>query len=403
MADGKPDGTAEQAVGWALMIIILIVCFYVLYRMYTPEVLNVVRWIRYGEMWLIAAFTPDSYTVVYNGEEINLNQWLKSLKAIPIERINFPLIVAISAVAMSPLKWVVVAIIMIMALWALIKGPGTQYVQIFNLDSFIAHQAKAFKVISPFVKFNPSNQPPRAPGSPVPSELPLFAEALGPEEWLAYNQIPVPDGKLDQAECLTAFTKQLGGRWRGVKHLKPYEQVLFAAFCLKAARKREPSDNMLGRIANCWSHDKGLRLSQDPSLIKDARKVLKNKDISHPVIKKCAQHAWKTTAMIRALATAREEGGVLAPAQFVWLRGHDRTLWYPLNNLGRQSCHIEAIGATAHYRLEKRAMRPIPKAKVHEAVQSITEYMASLDARPIPVLDYSYSKDKSAIKKPKMA
>jgi intracellular multiplication protein IcmP len=354
-------------------------------------------------MWLIAAVTPDDYTVMYQGDEINLNQWLRSLKAIPIDRIDFPLIVAISAVAMSPFKWAVVIIIMLMAVWALTKGPGTQYIQVFNLDSFIAHQAKAFKVISPFVKFNPSNQPPRAPGSPVPSELPMFSEALGPEEWLAYNQVPVPDGKIDQKECFEAFTKQLGGRWRGVKHLKPHEQILFAAFALKAARKRNESDDMLGRLAACWSHDKGLKLSLDPSLLKNARKVLKNKDIAQPVIKKCAQHAWKNTALLRALATAREEGGVLAPAQFVWLRGHDRVLWYPLNNLGRQSCHMEAIGAMAHYRLEKRAMRPIPKAKAQEAVQSITEYMESLDARPIPVLDYSFSKDKSAIKKPKMA
>lgn len=403
MADGQQSGSTEQFMGMAMILVILGVAFYVFYIMYTPEVLNALRWIRYGEMWLVSLLTPDSFTVNYNGDEINLNQWLKSIKAIPVERIDFPLIIAISAVAMSPIKWMAIIIILLMAIWALTKGPGTQYIQIFNLDSFIAHQAKVFKVISPFVKFNPSNQPPRAPGSPVPSELPIFAEALGPEEWLAYNQIPVPDGKIDQQECFDAFSKQLGGRWRGPKHLKPHEQILFACFALKAARKRDQSDDMLGRLASCWSHDEGLKLSKDPALLKSARKVLRNKDFAHPILKKCAQHAWKNTALLRALATAREEGGVLAPAQFVWLRAHDRVLWYPLNNLGRQSSHMEAIGAVAHYRLEKRAKRPIPKPKVMEAVQSITEYMESLDARPIPVLDYSYSKDKSAIKKPKMA
>ena len=53
----------------------------------------------------------------------------------------------------------------------------------------------------------------------------------------------------------------------------------------------------------------------------------------------------------------------------------------------------------AHFRVEKRAKRPIPKPKVDDAVKSITDYMETLDARPIPTLDYSASKDKRGIKK----
>lgn len=291
----------------------------------------------------------------------------------------------------------------LMAIWAYTKGPGTQYVEIFSLDRFINHQAKAFKIISPFVKFNPSNQPPRAPGSPVPVELPIFAEALGPEEWLAYEQIPIPDGKIDQTSAFNSFTKQLGKRWRGPKHLAPHQQILLAIFCIKSARERDRCDEMLSRLATCWSHDKGLQLSKDPSLLKEAKKILRSKKIAQPVLKKCAQHGWQTTALLRALLEARDNGGVLASSQFVWLRAHDRTLWYPLNNLGRQSSHMEAIGAMAHFRVEKRAKRPIPKPKVHDAVQSIVEYMDSLDAQPIPTLDYSYSKNKRGIKKLKSA
>ena len=68
--------------------------------------------------------------------------------------------------------------------------------------------------------------------------------------------------------------------------------------------------------------------------------------------------------MVRALWYARSEGGVLAPAQFLWLRGHDRALWYPLNNLGRKSFHIEAMGAMCQYKAEKRVSRPIPKGEI---------------------------------------
>jgi intracellular multiplication protein IcmP len=400
MADGKADGGTEQMMGWAMIFVVLAVCLYVVYYIWTPEILNAVRWIRFGEMWLVSSVTPDSYMITLtSGDQINLKEWLNGVKNIPTEKIDFQLIVAISAVAMTPIKWAVMAILILMALWAYIFGPGTQYIEIFNLDRFINHQAKAFKIISPFARFNPSNQPPRAPGSPVPAELPMFAEALGPEEWLAYEQIPIPDGKIDQKMAFDSFSKQLGPRWRGPKSLKPHQQILLASFCLKSARKRDQSDDILSRLASCWSHDKGLELSKDKSLLKEARKVLRNKEIAQPVLKKCAQHAWQTTAMLRALLEARDNGGVLAPATFVWLRAHDRILWYPLNNLGRQSSHMEAIGAMAHFRIEKRAKRPIPRPKVHDAVQSITEYMDAPEARPIPTLDYSQSKNKRGIKK----
>jgi intracellular multiplication protein IcmP len=75
-------------------------------------------------------------------------------------------------------------------------------------------------------------------------------------------------------------------------------------------------------------------------------------------------------------------------------------LWYPLNNIGRQSHHMEALGAICHYKAEKMAQRPIPRPKMEDAVKTIAEYLASSNARPIPALDYSKSK-KRAIKKVK--
>ena len=104
---------------------------------------------------------------------------------------------------------------------------------------------------------------------------------------------------------------------------------------------------------------------------------------------------------MRALATAREEGGVLAPAQFVWLRAYERLLWYPLNNLGRQSYHMEAIGAMTHYKSEKLAQRPIPRPKVADAIKSLVEYFSSGKARPLPPMEYSDKK--RGLKKPKTA
>ncbi len=398
----------ENAIGWCILLVVLGVIVWIFWYYQSDEVRNLVRWIRYGEMWLVYGFVElgnllglfgdEGYKVYFNGKAYDWQTGFEATPEYPKQRLSYFHLSFFTALAMQPMRIVLFAICCLGALWCMFKGPKTHYRTRMGLEGLIKRQSSNFPVIAPFAEFNPATQPPRPPGSPVPAELPAFAEALGPEEWLAYYNIPAPDGALDEEAAAKAFKKQLIGRWKGPMALKPYQQVLLAAFCLKAARKRNESDAMLGRLAMCWTFKKGLRLSKDKTLLKEARKVLKDKKLSGETLSKCNQHAFVTTALLRGLTTAREEGGVLAPATFVWLRGHDRTLWYPLNNLGRQSFHIEAMGAMSHYKAEKMTQRPIPVPKVEHAVETITEYMGSRRARPIPQLDYSQS-SKRGVKK----
>lgn len=397
----EKQGASETVMGWGILLCVLGAIAYLVWWRMDEEIKNLIRWIRYAEMWVISFFLPSDYTVNWNGQDVPFRDTMELARTIPPENIDGRFLSLLSTVAMGPYIFIVCLLTAGFSFWALFKGPGSEHRTVFDINTLIKKQSNIFPVISPFIDFNPSTQPPRAPGAPVPAELPLFAEALGPEEWIAYNSIPVPDGKIDEEAAFKAFSQQLGPRWRGVKHLEPYKQILLAACCLKAARKRADADAMLGRLAKCWSV-KGLNFSKDSKLIKEARAVLANQSLSGSTLKKCNEHAWETTALLRGLATARDEGGVLAPAQFVWLRGYNRNLWYPLNNLGRQSYHMEAIGAMAHYKAEKMAQRPIPRPKMSDPVKSIAEYMASNKARPIPQLDYSNSK-KSGIKKLKTA
>jgi intracellular multiplication protein IcmP len=388
----------ENSIGWGIMVILLGLLLWLFWVYFDVEVRNIVRWIRYVEMLPVSLIAGDGYTVTYNGQEVEWRRGFEDMTKWPAEKLTYKHLAYFNALAMQPWRFVFAALAGGAALWCMFRGPNTQFRRNLGLEELIKRQARNFPVIAPFVKFNPSTQPSRIPGSPVPAELPPFSEALGPEEWLAYHSIPVPDGKIDEAAAARAFQKQLGGRWKGADALKPYKQILLAAFCLKASRKRAQADDMLGRAALCWSLKDGFKHSRDRTLLKEARAVLRNKSLAEKTLRVANQHAFVTTALLRALAFAREEGGVLAPAQFVWLRGHDRTLWYPLNNLGRQSFNMEAVGAMSHYRAEKMTQRPIPVPKLEDALTTIREYMKSKRARPIPALDYSHSK-KRGVKK----
>ncbi len=398
----KKSATYESAMGWGILLAVFAALGYLVWYYFKIEIRSGIRWLRYGEMWIMSWFVGDDYEVNWKGQPVNYTELMDMAAKIPADRIDANLLGALSIVGLTPYMWVVCVLTIFFAFWALFKGPGSEHRQKFDLNTLIKKQSNIFPIISPFITFNPAKLPPRAPGAPVPAELPIFAEALSPEEWIVFNEVPVNGKKLDEEVATKAFTKQLGARWRGAKNLAPHRQVLLAAFCLKAARKRADSDTMLARLAKCWSEKDGLKLSRDRKLLREARAVLGNQNLSGSVLKKCNEHAWENTAMVRGLLTARSEGGVLAPAQFVWLRAHDRGLWYPLNNLGRQSFHMEAMGCMSHYKAEKMAQRPIPRPKVTDAVKSLAEYVESGKARTLPQLDYSQSK-KRGVKKLKTA
>ncbi len=380
------------------MLVILAVLAWVFWYFFEVDVRNGVRWIRYGEMWIIDLFVNDDYTIPYQGQELNFKQGMENTPQWVAEDLRREHLSYFAALTMHPLKFFFMGLLGIGAIIVYFKGPRTGFRKTMSIETIVSRHSGMFPVISPFINFNPAMQPPRPPGSPVPAELPLFAEALGPEEWIAYNGIPIPDGIINEAAATRAFHKQLGQRWKGANALPPYKQILLAAFCLKASRKRDRADDLLGRLATCWSEKNGINLRHDKKLFKEAKAILSDKKLSKLVLGKINHHAFETTAMMRALAVAREEGGVMAPAQFVWLRAHDRTLWYPLNNMGRQSYHMEALGAMAHFKAEKLTDRPIPVPKLASAVGIIQEYMSTSKARPIPKLDYGKSK-KRGIKK----
>lgn len=392
------DTLHDNGIGWALMLIVFAVLLWVFWFFYAVEVREMVRWIRYSEAWVSSWFLSSDHQIFFKGGNYSFHDSLDAVPEYAKEKLKYEHLALFNALAMQPLQIPIILLISAGGLWCMFLGPNTQHRTRMTLQDLIEVQSRMFPIVSPFVKFNPSTQPPRPPGAPVPAELPLFAEALGPEEWLAYNSIQIPDGQIDQDSAKKSFRAQLGKPWRGIKGLDDYKLILLATFCLKASRKREETDKMLGRLALCWSARDGLNLAKDKKLLKDAKKILGDKKLSGATLAQANRHAFETTAMLRALQFAREEGGVLAPAQFVWMRAHDRQLWYPLNNMGRQSFHMEALGAMSHFKAEKLTQRPIPVPKVEHAVQTIQDYMKSARARPIPQLDYSQSK-KRGIKK----
>lgn len=390
MSNGNSNGGDEELLMLAIILAILIGLGFLMWHLFKPQITNTIRYVRIAEMEIARQFfAPDNYGVQYPGitKPILLDGMQDFLKKAPVEAITTQHIAISSDLAQRKLRVPLGIAILLMAGIILVRGPHFRFKQRHNLQSLMERQVKAFPYIAPLIDFNPRDIPNRAPGDPVPVKLPLFSEALSPEEWLAYNRITSLDTEEGEAAATEAFTKQLGGRFVGWQKLPAWMQILLASFAMRAARKRDDSDKLLGRMALCWTAKGGLNLGKDAKMLSEARAFLRSKP-AEPILKVMRQHAFVTTAMMRALDFARSQGGVLSPGQFIWLRGHNRELWYPLNNVGRQAFHAEALGAMSHFRLEKSTQRPVPLPKLERAIKAVREYLKSPMARPIPPLDY---------------
>jgi intracellular multiplication protein IcmP len=389
------QNNADQGLTLVLGLALLFLAFWLVWHFFKMPILEALRWIRFAELWVINLFfhrydscldwlrevrfaDPDpSPTVVRLTNQCFGADYLAN---VPVEdsasyySLSANGIGAIESGITQYIHWPLAAVFAGLGFYTMFYSPRNKFRTKHTLESFIKVQAKMWPVISPIVDFNPIKSSARIPGSMVPDKLPLFAEALSPEEWISYQRIPVTNNIPEREATRRAFLLQLGPRWNGLAGQPPYILSLFAAFALKGIQNREESDDLLGRLSQCWSAKAGFKLT--PNIASEVAGLVRNSDIGGQALAVAEKHAYRTTAMLGVLGWARSKGGVLAPAQFLWLRGVDRTLWYALNNLGRRSFHTEGAGAMAHFMAEQNANKPLPIPRIDTAVVTMNQYLA---------------------------
>lgn len=398
MAEKEPE-MAWTAVLLVLVLGLALILFWYYFR---GPILEGLRWVRWGELWMLHPFTKELDPCIDWLRAARLHDEQPSLDMVHYayqcfggdklatlsgqDRMDY---LMLSAPPLSDietrisyyLKWPLVAAFAGVGIYAAYFSVRNKFRTTHNLESFIKVQAKMWPIITPIVDFNPIKSSARLLGARIPDKLPLFAEALAPEEWVSWQRIPVSNSVVDREVARRAFVAQLGPRWNGSAAQPTYIRVLLAAFSFKGVQKREECEEMLGRIAVCWTAKGGLRLT--PAVVAEADKILRDPDIGGKAAEVAANFAYRTTAVLGVLRWGRMQGGVIAPASFLWLRGVDRTLWYALNNLGRRSFHSEGAGAMAHFMAELAAGHALPIPRVDTAIITLNQYLAE-NNRTIP-------------------
>lgn len=273
------------------------------------------------------------------------------------------------------------------------RAAPSRFKRRFDLDGLIEEQASEFPVTAAFAKRHLKLA---APG--VQKILPADY-ALTPDEWIA-RFAAHSSGRLHEQKARAALTKQLGERWTGPASASPVARLLFTVFALHLAERRDDALQILGQASACVSDAKHdgengptEALSLSAALISQVdRFFAENMSANQKTaaLKIVARHAYVSTALMALLTAARIEAGVMAPAQFVWLKLVDRNLWYALHSLGYEiegigryihpNPRIEALGARDHWAAERLAGRPILKPNFDESVVALRRAAKALEA-----------------------
>jgi intracellular multiplication protein IcmP len=216
-----------------------------------------------------------------------------------------------------------------------------------------------------------------------------WAMALSPLQFAKkYHLLKVekiPDGKAawrgsdkykmtvekDRAQRL--FSVQLGPIFTHPLRMPSHAQALFALFAARAAHDVKTAVLIQRHLALSAAQGK-----VDYSLAKKyVMKYFKDK-----AVERCMQrHGYIITMMASMLELGRTDG-VLASADFLWLKPIDRRLWYMLNGMGRQVAFAEVAGAVAHWRVEKELERPLSVPVVDMAVVALEEALGKVLYQP---------------------
>jgi len=249
----------------------------------------------------------------------------------------------------------------------LFKHSGARFSRVFSMKSLRESEVSIWPAITPIMGTNLV----KAKVDEGPWAMAKLPQAFSEEHELLHVEKNERGDKywaIHENKAEAVFAKQLGPLWRGVEHAPTYIQALAVIFVSKAERKTDLSKSLLKQLALSSSG----RL--DFSGVAEHIKECSNNRIIKWLEKR---HAYTSTFMASLLDVCRSEG-VLATSEFLWLKAHDRPLWYILNSVGRQTAMVEAAGPFAHWQAERKLKRALKTPMVTQAVAALSEAMLDI-------------------------
>lgn len=353
---GQGGGDSSLAPFW-IMLTIFGLGYLAWYKGHTYIVLVVFQ-IKILEIALIEMF----FTIPV------LHLWDAFMKTVPAMDVSWSQLVAACSTVGYFIRYPFAAILVAMAAWVYMKNVGMRFRRTHSMQTLRQQEQVNWPQIMPVISKDLAAQD---------IKLGPWAMALTPMEFARhYNllkkdefaqrapsnmEIPLT-ATIKKGEARRIFTLQLGAYWNGFDALPIHTKAMAAIFCARINRDRDGAARLLKTLSQSFSKGK-----LDTTLVLPLLNKHRNSELVQEVIQK---HAYIFTVMAALLEAARDDG-VLASADFLWLKPVDRRLWYILNNVGRQTAFVEVAGIFAHWQVEKALKQRSLVPMVDEAVKAL--------------------------------
>lgn len=274
----------------------------------------------------------------------------------------------------AQMRWVVGAAIAIMSIVVYSKMKGEGYKRTFSLgggldkdgkqkpQSLAHYQSERWKVATYSAFFDPDGRDKH------------ILPAATPMEFLRDNDIVFENGLFDEetrdVRLPEVFAAQLGKPWTGLERADLYVQCV-GILCAIHYLRRKTSLMERETLAIAWSKGKDGTEAMKALVAK----YIKDKDVIKVVDTICNKHAYANTGLYALLDKCRARAGVLASADFGYLKPLDRSLWYSLSNCGRRRFFIESAGVVSHFFAERVTANPLVEPNVENAINGLEDYI----------------------------
>lgn len=271
----------------------------------------------------------------------------------PPEKLGLKENTVISANVNYFFRWIWIAILGYFGWKVYVKNPLQKFTRRMSMVTLSKSEEGLWPAIAPVNKLDILSEP---------FDTGKWAMSKQPMDFAKQYKLLDEDSKLikDRAEKL--FASQLGKLWEGPGKLPKATRALFAAFAAQIDGDLKASKTALDTLSKTAALG-----TPDYSWVNGYLAKYGKCDRVQRVL---AEHAYVNTIMASMIEAAREFG-VLASAQFIWLKPVNRTLWYTLNGVGRRVAFAEIGGIYAHWIAEKVATHPIERPYVIKAVEGL--------------------------------
>ncbi|WP_119344839.1 secretion/conjugation apparatus DotM-related subunit [Facilibium subflavum] len=253
--------------------------------------------------------------------------------------------------------------ILVCFLWFL--HPNQKFRRTFNMDLLASTLKKHFKKV-----YLPQNNP---------IQKDQYTQSLSPIRFLKKHRLISNVTNLgEQTEKLNThalhdiLVKQLGPKWSNKENISEETYGLFAAFIAFIADKRQLGEKILATLNQKYGKQNnalsGFSINRVLSKLIDESisSCIENAKVSKAI----NQHYYAYTLLCELLYVART-GGIISSTSFLWLKGINRSLWYGLNNLGRQTFFTEGAMINTHWHIEHMLQQKMKNPMTESVIDAL--------------------------------